>query len=92
MRVRMIVANSHQDTRPRPEHQRNTRPPEKGGTRATRGSAKENAESLTSGQLDTVESILEDLYPEGISATQLNDIFRFDFDQIQEWLGIEPEE
>ena len=39
------------------------------------GSAKENAESLTNGQLDTVEAILEDLYPEGISATQLNDIF-----------------
>ena len=56
------------------------------------GSAKENAESLTSGQLDTVESILEELYPEGISATQLNDIFRFDFDQIREWLGLEPEE
>ena len=56
------------------------------------GSAKENAESLTSGQLDTVESILEDLYPEGISATQLNYVFRFDFDKIQEWLGIEPEE
>ena len=56
------------------------------------GSAKENAERLTNGQLDTVEAILEDLYPEGISTTQLNDIFRFDFDQILEWLGIEPEE
>ena len=56
------------------------------------GSAKENADSLTNGQLATVEAILEDLYPEGISATQLNDIFRFDFDQIREWLGIEPEE
>lgn len=56
------------------------------------GSAKENAKSLTNGQLETVESILEDLYPEGISAVQLNDIFRFDFDQIREWLGIEPEE
>lgn len=56
------------------------------------GSAKENAESLTNEQLDTVEAILEDLYPDGISATQLNDIFRFDFDQIKEWLGIEPEE
>ena len=54
--------------------------------------AKANAEALTSEQLDTVEAILEDLYPEGISATQLNDIFRFDFDQIREWLGMEPEE
>ena len=56
------------------------------------GGAKENAESLTNEQLDTVEAILEDLYPEGISDTQLNDIFWFDFDQVREWLGIESEE
>ena len=54
--------------------------------------AKANASTLTSEQLDTVEAILTDIYPEGLDETQLNDIFRFDFDQIQEWLGIEPEE
>ena len=50
--------------------------------------AKENAEELTFSQLNEVECILEDLYPDGIDETHLNDIFRFDFDTIKEWLGI----
>ena len=51
--------------------------------------AKSNAETLTSEQLDIVESILEDAYPDGISETQINDFFWFEFDTIREWLGIE---
>ena len=54
--------------------------------------AKLNAETLTSEQLDIVESILEDAYPDGISETQINDFFWFDFDTIREWLGIKGEE
>ena len=54
--------------------------------------AKANAETLTSEQLDAVEAILEEIYPEGMDETQLNDIFWFDFDQVREWLGIESEE
>lgn len=54
--------------------------------------AKLNAETLTSEQLDIVESILEDAYPDGISETQINDFFWFDFDTIREWLGIKDEE
>ena len=54
--------------------------------------AKSNAETLTSEQLDIVESILEDAYPDGISETQINDFFWFDFDTIREWLGIKEEE
>ena len=54
--------------------------------------AKSNAETLTSEQLDIVESILEDAYPDGISETQINDFFWFEFDTIREWLGIEDEE
>ena len=54
--------------------------------------AKSNAETLTSEQLDIVESILEDAYPNGISETQINDFFWFDFDTIREWLGIKDEE
>ena len=53
--------------------------------------AKSNAETLTSEQLDIVESILEDAYPDGISETQINDFFWFDFDTIREWLGIKEE-
>lgn len=55
-------------------------------------SAADNANSLTCEQLDTVEAILEDCYPDGIDATTLNDIFRFDFDTVREWLGIEDED
>ena len=54
--------------------------------------AKENASELTSAQLDEVETILEDLYPEGMEETQINDLFWFDFDTIKEWLSITDEE
>jgi len=54
--------------------------------------AKENANELTSAQLDEVETILEDLYPEGMDETQINDLFWFDFDTVKEWLGITDED
>ena len=54
--------------------------------------AKSNAETLTNEQLDMVESILEDAYPDGMEEVQINDLFWFDFDTIREWLGIEKEE
>ena len=54
--------------------------------------AKENANELTSAQLDEVETILEDLYPEGMDETQINDLFWFEFDTIKEWLNITDEE
>lgn len=54
--------------------------------------AKENANELTFEQLDEVENILEDLYPEGMDETEINDFFWFDFDTIKEWLGITDEE
>lgn len=54
--------------------------------------AKDNAGTLTSEQLDMVESILEDAYPDGMRKTQINDLFWFEFDTIREWLGIEKEE
>lgn len=47
----------------------------------------DTADALTSRQLDTIEAILEDLYPEGIDATTLNDIFRFEEDWLAEMLG-----
>ena len=54
--------------------------------------ARSNAEELTYEQLDELESMLEDMYPEGMSATELNDLMWFDFDTIKEWLGIEDED
>lgn len=41
---------------------------------------------------DQLEAILEDLYPDGIDATDLNDLLWFDADTVYEWLGIENEE
>lgn len=54
--------------------------------------AKENANELTSAQLDAVENILEYMYPDGMSETEINNLFWFDFDTIKEWLGITDEE
>lgn len=54
--------------------------------------AKDNANELTSAQLDEVENILEDMYPDGMSETEINDLFWFEFDTIKEWLGITDEE
>lgn len=54
--------------------------------------AEENAKELSGEQLDNLESILEDAYPDGIDATDLNDMMWFEFDTIKEWLGIEDEE
>lgn len=51
----------------------------------------DNAAKLTQEQFDTLESFLEDEYPEGITETELNDLFWFDFDFISNMLGIEEE-
>lgn len=51
--------------------------------------AYDNATKLSYEDLDTVESILEDSYPDGIDATELNDLFWHDFDTVLEWLGKE---
>ena len=53
--------------------------------------AKSNAEELTKSQLDTVECILEDIYPDGMDETAINDFFWFEFETVKEWLGIEEE-
>jgi hypothetical protein len=42
---------------------------------------------LTHEQLDIIEGILEDIYPNGIEDTTLNDFLWFDDELIAEWLG-----
>ena len=49
----------------------------------------DNANCLTYEQLDTIETILDDIYPEGINETMLNDIIWMDCDIVAEWLGYE---
>ena len=54
--------------------------------------AADNAAELSFEQLDELEAILEDIYPNGIDETTLNDIMWFDFDIVKEWLGIDNED
>lgn len=50
---------------------------------------KDNAEMLTSKELDELTYILEDIYPEGMEETQINDLLYFDFDYVCELLGLD---
>lgn len=54
--------------------------------------AADRAKLLTSKELDAVENELEDIYPDGLTATELNDLFWFDFDFICEIIGITESE
>ncbi len=47
----------------------------------------DNANCLSYEQLDLLESVLEDIYPQGIDEVELNDLMWFDSDIIAEWLG-----
>jgi hypothetical protein len=49
--------------------------------------AKDTAKYLTEDELNTIESILEEQYPDGMSETELNDLFWFEDDTLAEWLG-----
>ena len=42
---------------------------------------------LTDEELDTIEGILEELNPDGLSDTEINDTFWFGDDEIAYWLG-----
>ena len=53
------------------------------------GPAVDNVSSLTSNELQELEFMLEDVYPDGIDATDLNDLFAYDEDLIATWLGFE---
>lgn len=43
-------------------------------------------------KLDELEALLEELYPDGIEETQLNDLLWFDDEWVLESLGISEEE
>ena len=49
--------------------------------------AKDRVKYLTFDELDALEEMLEECYPDGIGETELNDIFWFEEDMIAEWLG-----
>lgn len=56
------------------------------------GGASDLAAALTSKELSTVESILEEEYSDGIDETTLNDLFAYEGDTIAEWLSLPSEE
>ena len=43
------------------------------------------------GKCGLLEQILEDIYPDGMTETQLNDLLWFDSESVYEWLGIRSE-
>lgn len=51
--------------------------------------AKDTVKYLTDDELEQIEAILEDAYPDGMEDTQINDIFWFEDDWIAEMLGYE---
>ena len=48
----------------------------------------DRANCLTCEQLDVIEKVLEEIYPNGIDETELNDLLWFDEDIIAEWLDL----
>ena len=54
-------------------------------------SAEHNASLLTYDQLNAIESTLDELYPGGMSDTDLNDLFWHDFDTVLDWIGTDYE-
>ena len=51
--------------------------------------AKDIVDELTDDDMDVIETDLEEIYPDGIDETELNDFFWFERDTIAEWLGYE---
>ena len=49
-------------------------------------------EIIRAGKADEFEALINELYPEGIDATQLNDILWFEVDWLYETLGLTEEE
>ncbi len=49
--------------------------------------AKDTVSYLTDTELCIIEREIEELYPEGIGETELNDLFWFEDDTIAQWLG-----
>lgn len=50
---------------------------------------RENLDKLADEEKDRLEGILSDMYPDGMSATELNDLLWFDFETVCDWLGLE---
>ena len=56
------------------------------------GSATYITDKLTVEEFESLEPIIEELYPDGIDETNLNDLFAFDGDSVLSWIGLSEEE
>lgn len=54
--------------------------------------AKKIVDRLTSEELEDLEPIIEDIYPDGIGETELNDLFWFDTEEVLSWIGLTEDE
>ena len=54
--------------------------------------AKETLERIQrEGKCEELENVLEELYPDGMTETELNDLLWLDSESVYEWLGIRSE-
>ena len=51
------------------------------------GGAEDNVKYLNIDDLTVIELWVEEMYPDGIEETMLNDLFRFDMDEVANILG-----
>ena len=54
--------------------------------------AKDLTNKLTYSELNVIQENLEELYPDGLTDTQLNDLFWFDDEFICELIGVDVDE
>lgn len=53
------------------------------------GQAFTHSLELFNQEIDTILDILDDIYPEGMSMTEVNDFFAFEQETIAKWLGFD---
>ena len=54
--------------------------------------AKQFAEQLTYSELNELEGYIEDFFIDGLTETDINDLFFFKDEQVCEWLGLDIDE
>ena len=54
--------------------------------------AKQFAEQLTYSELNQLEGYIEDFFIDGLTETDINDLFFFKDEQVCEWLGLDIDE
>lgn len=56
------------------------------------GAVETQSRIIEEGYTEQFEAILEDLFPNGMTETELNDLLWFESERVYEWLGISCDE